>query len=272
MNNTCDCLDWHQDLGGHAENIVNNVVQWLCFGLSIANLAYFAWSTFRATCGWEEVYVCSVELTKISIEMWHEYSNPFTIYTSTGRWVTWLRYAEWLMTCPVILIHLSNLSGLTHDYSARTMGLLVSDIGTIVLGISAAFATGPLKAIFFCFACCYGATTMFHAAKVFYDSHNEVPKGACQTEVKWLAGLYFFSWNMYPVIWLLSQEGYQVLTWHEAGILYNIADILAKNIWTLIGHDLRLRIHKFVAAGGKLNKASAHNTVEADNESKKSSP
>ena len=38
----------------------------------------------------------------------------------------WLRYAEWLITCPVILIALSNLSGLKDDYNFRTMKLLSS--------------------------------------------------------------------------------------------------------------------------------------------------
>lgn len=45
----------------------------------------------------------------------------------------------------VILIHLSNITGLNDDYSPRTMRLLVSDIGTIVWGVTAACATGPIK-------------------------------------------------------------------------------------------------------------------------------
>lgn len=45
----------------------------------------------------------------------------------------------------MILIHLSNITGLKDDYSPRTMRLLVSDIGTIVWGVTAALATGPLK-------------------------------------------------------------------------------------------------------------------------------
>ena len=41
--------------------------------------------------------------------------------------VNWLRYGEWLMTCPVLLIALSNLTGLKDDYSVRTMRLLTGD-------------------------------------------------------------------------------------------------------------------------------------------------
>lgn len=53
----------------------------------------------------------------------------------------------WLPRIPVqvILMHLSNLTGLADDYSKHTMVLLVSDIGTIVMGVTAAIATGYVK-------------------------------------------------------------------------------------------------------------------------------
>lgn len=45
----------------------------------------------------------------------------------------------------VILIHMSNITGLNSEYNKRTMALLVSDIGTIVMGVAAAFGTGYVK-------------------------------------------------------------------------------------------------------------------------------
>jgi bacteriorhodopsin len=72
--------------------------------------------------------------------IWHETDSPCTLYLSTGNMALWLRYAEWLLTCPVILIHLSNLTGMKNDYNKRTMALLVSDVGCIVWGITSALA------------------------------------------------------------------------------------------------------------------------------------
>ena len=37
------------------------------------------------------------------------------------------RYCVWLMTCPVLLIHLSNLTGLNEEYSPVTMRLLINN-------------------------------------------------------------------------------------------------------------------------------------------------
>lgn len=45
----------------------------------------------------------------------------------------------------MILIHLSNLTGLADDYNKRTMALLVSDIGRIVMLVTAAIVGGYIK-------------------------------------------------------------------------------------------------------------------------------
>lgn len=68
-------------------------------------------------------------MLKTIIEVFFETYAPATILQFNGVHISWLRYAEWLLTCPVILIHLSNLTGLG-QYNKRTMRLLVSDIGT----------------------------------------------------------------------------------------------------------------------------------------------
>ncbi len=47
----------------------------------------------------------------VCIAIWHEEESPATLYLNTGNQALWLRYAEWLLSCPVILIHLSNLTG-----------------------------------------------------------------------------------------------------------------------------------------------------------------
>jgi len=63
-------------------------------------------------------------------------------------------------SCQVILIHLSNLTGLADDYNKRTMALLVSDIGTIMMGVTAAIASGYVKVrrgggvVFICVSVC----------------------------------------------------------------------------------------------------------------------
>jgi hypothetical protein len=99
----------------------------------------------------------------------------------------------------VILIHLSNLTGLQGEYSRRTMFLLVSDLGTIVWGVSAANAKGVAKVILFCVGLCYGCNTFYNAARVYIESYHTVPKGICRQLVMVLAWMFFVSWAMFPL-------------------------------------------------------------------------
>lgn len=59
--NKCFCKPWLDSRGSDIEKKIANGLQWFAFALSVLMLIYYAWSTWKATCGWEEVYVCSIE-------------------------------------------------------------------------------------------------------------------------------------------------------------------------------------------------------------------
>ena len=113
-------MAWTHSKGSTEEKNALIALQYIALAMAILILLFYAYSYFRSTCGWEEVYVCCVELVFVSIEITHEFDSPATVYLSTGNHTYMLRYAEWLLSCPVILIHLSNLSGMKNDYSKRT--------------------------------------------------------------------------------------------------------------------------------------------------------
>lgn len=79
------------------------------------------------------------------------------------------------------------------------MFLLVSDLGTIVWGVSAANATGAAKALFFCVGLIYGSNTFYNAARVYIEAFHTVPKGICRNLVMALAWMFFVSWGMFPL-------------------------------------------------------------------------
>ena len=79
------------------------------------------------------------------------------------------RYMEWLLTCPVILIALSNLTGLSATYSLRTMKLLSSEQGTLVFGMFAAMTSGGIKVICFILSCFYFSFTMAEAVRIYRE-------------------------------------------------------------------------------------------------------
>lgn len=252
----CWCDAWVEALGTTAEAEISNNIQYFAISVSIAPLLFYAWHTWKATCGWEEIYVCSVELAKCFVEMYYEYDSPFTLFLSTGNQLLLIRYCEWLLTCPVILIQLANITGLKDSFSKRTMRLLVTDVGTIVCGIASAASVGPLKIAFFCAGLMYGANTFFHAAKVYIESYHMVPRGRCKLLVRMMALIFFLSWAMFPVWFVLGPEGFGVISHYGSDICTVWTDLMSKNLWGLVGHHLRVSIHEHILLYGDIRKTT----------------
>jgi hypothetical protein len=42
-----------------------------------------------------------VAVIKVFVEIFLEYCVPVTFYETNGNLIVWVRYAEWLLTCPV---------------------------------------------------------------------------------------------------------------------------------------------------------------------------
>nr|AHH02120.1 NsChR [synthetic construct] len=258
---SCYCEDWYTSRGNHVEHSLSNACDWFAFAISVIFLVYYAWAAFNSSVGWEEIYVCTVELIKVSIDQFLSSNSPCTLYLSTGNRVLWIRYGEWLLTCPVILIHLSNVTGLKDNYSKRTMALLVSDIGTIVFGVTSAMCTGYPKVIFFILGCCYGANTFFNAAKVYLEAHHTLPKGSCRTLIRLMAYTYYASWGMFPILFVLGPESFGHMNMYQSNIAHTVIDLMSKNIWGMLGHFLRHKIREHILIHGDLRTTTTVNVA-----------
>ncbi|KAJ9504933.1 hypothetical protein QJQ45_005425 [Haematococcus lacustris] len=198
------------------------VFVFIVFGSCVGALIFYGVAAWRTTCGWEEVYVCVIE---------------FNLYIPRE--------------CHV-------LEGMKDDYSKRTMGLLISDIGTIVFGTTAAMSPpNYLKVIFWFCGLSYtlqllrsktvlsfvqGVTTFYLAAKVYIEAYHTVPKGICRKIVRFMAWDYFGSWCMFPILFVLGPEGFGHISAYGSVIAHQVLDITSKNIWSMAGHFLRVKL------------------------------
>eukprot|EP00798_Chlamydomonas_sp_ICE-L_P020346 gene20346-27109_t len=262
--NHCYCDGWNDWLGSKNEKMALTVLKWIVTHASSqastlstlysASLAFFGFEFVVATCGWEETFVCCIELIHVCFSIWHMTDSPCMLYLSTGNYALWLRYAEWLLSCPVILIHLSNLTGMKNDYNKRTMALLVSDVGCIVWGITAAFAQNEVKIIFFFMGLTFGMYTFYAAAKIYIEAYHTVPKGVCRHLVKIQAYDYFITWSCFPILFVLGPEGFGHITQYTSGIAHEILDLFSKNLWGILGHLIRVKIHHHILVNGNITK------------------
>lgn len=243
------------NIGPEWEHMFARGTQWFTFILSVLMFVWYVWNLYSGHCGWEVIYVSIVEFAKIIIEIFFEFDTPCLLYSVFGAVTPWLRYLEWLLTCPTILIHLSNITGLNEEYSPRTMSLITSDQGTILFGTTAAMAVaGWLKIVLFLIGVGFGLNTFYEASRVYIESYHQVPQGYCRGCVKVMAGLFFIAWTLFPLLFIAGPEGTGYLTWAGTTIGHTVADIASKNLWGIVGHHLQVKIREHILIHGDLVK------------------
>mmetsp|Transcript_26896 Transcript_26896/g.58675 ORF Transcript_26896/g.58675 Transcript_26896/m.58675 type:complete len:515 (-) Transcript_26896:444-1988(-) len=228
------------------ENIAD-LLQWISFILSLVMTVFFAREIKYGICGWEVAYVAVLESIIYIVSIgWEEYS-PATIYLTNGAVVPWIRYLEWLLTCPVILIALSRVGTLEAAYSKSTMKLQTSDQGTIIMGIMAASSTGITNVGFYLCGLTYGFTTFYTAAGVYLEAYRNVPDD-CRDLIKYMAYSFYGGWLMFPLLFILGPEGAGHISPDGSTIGHSVADLLSKNIWGIFEWQLDVKLHMHTKA------------------------
>jgi len=225
----------------YTETEVSGGLQWMCFMLSMILFSFYTFQYRRRTCGWEVIYISGVESIKYVLEIIWADSSPATVRLTNGTVAPWLRYAEWLLTCPTILIALSRVGTEGETYSRRTMKLLTSDQGTIILGITAALSKGPVKVCFFFVALVYGFNTFYTAATVYLEAFRNVPEDL-KNIVKYMTFCFYTSWCMFPILFVIGPEGFGHTSPAGSSIGHTIADLLSKNLWGIFDWWLEYNI------------------------------
>ncbi|KAJ9529550.1 hypothetical protein QJQ45_013935, partial [Haematococcus lacustris] len=87
-----------------------------------------------------------------------------------------------------------------------------------------------------------GVTTFYLAAKVYIEAYHTVPKGICRKIVRFMAWDYFGSWCMFPILFVLGPEGFGHISAYGSVIAHQVLDITSKNIWSMAGHFLRVKL------------------------------
>ena len=96
--------------------------------------------------------------------------------------------------------------------------------------------------VLFWISCAYSSQTYLQAAKCYIEAHASVPKGICRTLVKMMAYAVFIAWGAYPILWAIGPEGFKQISAYANTIAHTFCDILAKELWTFMGHQLRIKV------------------------------
>uniref|UniRef100_A0A061RSZ0 H 2-mkate-hbetabr n=1 Tax=Tetraselmis sp. GSL018 TaxID=582737 RepID=A0A061RSZ0_9CHLO len=139
------------------------------------------------------------------------------------RPVYWIRYVDWLVTTPLILLDLGTLISIDHD---NIVLLIFLDLLMILSGAVGSFV-GNWQNLFF-----WGAGMLFYILIVFeVFSAIRFLSNRISVKVKNLYLLLATStvsvWSMYPIVWLLA-DGLNIMPVDLETILYALLDISAK--------------------------------------------
>ena len=175
--------------------------------------------------------------------------------TVAGEEVLVARYADWILTTPILL----SLLGILANANRSTIATLVgADVYMIATGFLAVVAEPFWQTLVW-----WGVSTLAFVV-LLYLLMGVLSKGA-EEQPDEVTGVYrrlrnltIVLWSMYPVVWIAGGQGFGVLPANVEVVSFVVLDVLAKVAFGFIllrSHDT-IKIRSFYA-GGKREEKSA---------------
>jgi len=218
------------------------VAQWLDAAAAFVALLWYLRQWRQNRVRWEVIYVASMSTVITLVKIFAFGMSPFYFEDTRGAdVVVWIRYAGWLITCPVLLIHLSNLAGEDLYDGYRMLRLLLSNQIMLVCAATGAMSTGDERYIFFLTGICCCSVVFGSAAGIFWEAYNSFPLKA-RPFVQAMAGIFYPSWVAYALLWLFGDTGLGLWSQDACIIGHALADIGSKTVWGFLGWWLRWHV------------------------------
>eukprot|EP00238_Polyblepharides_amylifera_P006200 CAMPEP_0196576438 /NCGR_PEP_ID=MMETSP1081-20130531/5689_1 /TAXON_ID=36882 /ORGANISM="Pyramimonas amylifera, Strain CCMP720" /LENGTH=594 /DNA_ID=CAMNT_0041895037 /DNA_START=128 /DNA_END=1912 /DNA_ORIENTATION=+ len=242
-----------------AGHVIAMTLQWMDLFGSFFMFGFFYYQKqVKKRCKFEVLYTTGVgsitDLLKLIIVGY--VPAVFTILEN-GNKVYWSRWFSWLCTCPVLLIHLSNLPGKEIFNVRRMMKMLIGYQLTTCCGITASMIDTDFKYFFICLAWFFCTFGIFRYAKdIFLEAIATMPLRA-KSHLYRMAFVFFHSWIGFGIFFVLSPEGAGLIHKDISKAAWAYCDIMSKTVYAWHGWYLRWYIlrkpgkpEEFVAVEG----------------------
>ena len=209
---------------------------------SILLFTFFAYQkVVKRRCKFEVLYVTGVGSFTDLVKLVATNKTPGSITIAENDVVlNWSQYFGWMVTCPVLLIHLSNLAGTDTFDARRMMKILVAYQILMLSGVTASMCTrdNPLKWILFVMAVMCLAIVYRYAYNIFVEATRIMPPRATQT-LRAIAAIFYTSWTGFGVFWVLGPTGSNLVSDQVSKAAFAFFDIMSKNVYSMCGWYLR---------------------------------
>ena len=222
-------------------DLVYNALSFTTATLGIA-FVYFLVSRNRVSPAYRSAVTMSAMICGIAA---YHYWRMFTNF-SEGTWNEGYRYADWLLTVPLLVAELVVVAGLAKDVARKVTPRLVAAAllmvatgypgETAAAGSSARLVWGIISSVFM----------LYVLYELFAGEVGKALKsqsGAIGKKLNNIRYLLLFTWGVYPIAYILGDEkswladvlnlsGSDATTAIQVG--YTIADVLAKPVYGLV--------------------------------------
>ncbi|PWN42434.1 family A G protein-coupled receptor-like protein [Ceraceosorus guamensis] len=183
--------------------------------------------------------------TAIPVEYLHGDTNP-----RATRSIWYVRYIDWVITTPLLLLELLLVSGLP---LSAIFGTVFADEVMIITGLVGALVPSTYKWGYFTF----GNVAMFGVFYVLYGPGLASARrhgGEIKKTYVTGAAILSFLWFCYPIAWGLC-DGSNTISPAGEMVFYGVLDILAKPVFAMI-HLFSMRKVDYAALGLQSGKAT----------------
>jgi len=231
--------------------------------ISVLQMLLLQVGFMRGKVKWEAMWVIFVECVAYGAALVSPGADFVSIHLTNGMWIEWMRYAGWILTCPVLLMTLVSMT--TEDGTkaptVRLVPLLVSNLTMVLLGITAAANLPPVKWYIFAMALCFGGVVFSSAIQCFIALYEFSPCASVRKTSLALCLTFLAGWGCFPCAFVSGHSGMNVISIEVQWGLFVIGDILSKNCW--VGLAV-LRSHQLDGYKAEKELSDAHSIADED--------
>ena len=239
--------------------LINNVLNYVSLAGFAILFAFFVTQYRQKRCKWEVIFVVGTSFL---------FSGTYHIFGShvparfviagmeEGRSVPWARFAGYLVSCPVLLLHLSNLRGEANYDTFRAMQLVGLFQCVTLCGMTAAMCVEDTpKACFHLLGGCFAIVLFWRVRGLFVKALADFPEQA-RGHLYLLMFCFLGGWGGFGLTFHLGPEGWGLIDPALHDIIVRLLDILTKHVYASVGWSLRWRVLYPLAQMGVIQETS----------------
>ena len=148
------------------------------------------------------------------------------------------RYADWLLTTPLLLVSLLVIAlpaksavNKSREKASLIGGVVLADILMIMTGFFANLSSNSFdKIVWYVASCLWFAVVVYVMFSVVQRRANAVSAETGKVYGQ-LLGFLSVVWIWYPIVWAFGSTGYQLININAEAALYAVLDVTAKAVF-----------------------------------------